>query len=701
MRIAWYTEDYHEEYRTGSRRRGAAPHAAVAAAIAASCAAVNAQDSRAGQTFALGTIEIIGQREPAAVSATTEIIEAAELAARHRDDLSEALDLISGVSVQNLGQRRERLISIRGFSSRQVPLYIDGVPVYVPYDGNVDLARFGVDYVSEVVVSKGLASLLYGPNTLGGAVNVVSRRPTQPLETFARYVVELDDALDGIENRIAASIAGNRDRWYGHLTVSHADSEGYRLPDDFQPVAAEDGGRRESADSADTVVSAKIGLVPNEHDEYVLSYYRQDGEKVDPPYAGSYLRSATRPDGVQVRFWKWPYWDKESLYFMARNAFTGQGTLRWRLFYDSFRNSLESYDDATFTTQTRPYAFRGSRYDDYTYGAGAELEWRWGETQITRVAAHFRQDVHREAQTHPFSPEERLESATFDVAIEHEWRVTDRLSLTPSYSHMTQPGETVQVYDDASQTFVPVSTNRADANNAQLVATYRFDDARSLVAGMSRKTRFPTLKERFSGGLGSAVPNPGLGPETALHYEIGYRRRGGNWSARIALFQSDLNDAIESITIEPTACSSPPCTQQRNVGEQRNRGIELSVDYAPLSTLRLSGQANWLDRDNRSNPDIRPTGTPEHKYLLAADWEFFPRWRLSVDAQHESERFSNSRGTRVASSFTLVNGFVRWTPVQRLGVELGVRNLGDELYAYEEGFYEAGRTWLGQIDYRF
>jgi iron complex outermembrane receptor protein len=28
-----------------------------------------------------------------------------------------------------------------------------------------------------------------------------------------------------------------------------------------------------------------------------------------------------------------------------------------------------------------------------------------------------------------------------------------------------------------------------------------------------------------------------------------------------------------------------------------------------------------------------------------------------------------------------------------------VRNATDELYAYEEGFFEPGRTWLAQIDY--
>ena len=31
--------------------------------------------------------------------------------------------------------RNEKTLTVRGFDSRQVPLFIDGIPVYVPYDG--------------------------------------------------------------------------------------------------------------------------------------------------------------------------------------------------------------------------------------------------------------------------------------------------------------------------------------------------------------------------------------------------------------------------------------------------------------------------------------------------------------------------------------------------------------------------------------
>src|SRR6201999_4345643 len=67
----------------------------------------------ADDSFALGTIEIIGQRMASDSAVTTDTVLATELAARHRDDLSQALDLVPGVAIENTGQRRERTISLR------------------------------------------------------------------------------------------------------------------------------------------------------------------------------------------------------------------------------------------------------------------------------------------------------------------------------------------------------------------------------------------------------------------------------------------------------------------------------------------------------------------------------------------------------------------------------------------------------------
>jgi len=674
-------------------------NAIVFAVSVAVAGAAHAEAPPADDTFSLGTVEIIGHRIAADTAVTTETVNAKVLADRHRDDLSEALDLIPGAAIQNTGARRERTISIRGFNSRQIPLFIDGVPVYVPYDGNVDLSRFGVDYISQVVVSKGLASLLYGPNTLGGAINIVSRKPTEGFEAAGRAEIEANDHFDTDSNRVNASAGGTNGRIYALITGSYGTSNGYRLPDAFMPVAAQPAGERLDASDRDTLMTAKLGW-QNENDEVALSYYRQVGSKYDPPYAGQYLKTNARPDGVQVHYWKWPYWMKESIYLVGRDATTSQGTLRWMLFNDTFRNSLSSYDDATFTTHTRPYAFYGSVYNDYSYGGNADFEWSWNEQHTTRIASHFKRDVHREFQALPALPVMHLDIPTYDVAIEHEWRVWSGLSLTPSYSYMWQPEQTVQVYNSNVKSYSSIATDRASANNGQLVANYQVREGLSVFAGVSRKTRFPTIKERFSGGLGSVVPNPGLKPESALHVEAGAQEKGTHWSARLALFQSRLRDAVQSISLAPTACSVSPCTELENIGKQRNRGFELTGTYSPVDSLHLTGEIDLVQIDYIDNPALKPVGAPENKYRLTGDWNFLPKLFVRADWQHESARFSTSNATRVAASFNLVNAFVRFEPSSHFGAEIGVRNATNELYAYEEGFYEPGRTWLAQVDFR-
>jgi iron complex outermembrane receptor protein len=127
--------------------------------------------------------------------------------------------------------------------------------------------------------------------------------------------------------------------------------------------------------------------------------------------------------------------------------------------------------------------------------------------------------------------------------------------------------------------------------------------------------------------------------------------------------------------------------------------VEITGGYAPFETLRFEGEVDIVQVDFLNNPALKPTGTPENKYRITGDWRVIPQVRIRADAQHESARYSTSTGTRVAGAFNLVNVFLRYEPVRQLGVELGVRNATDELYAYEEGFFERGRTWLAQIDF--
>ena len=97
-------------------------------------------------------------------------------------DVGAAVSVQPGVTVSAGGARNEQMVYVRGFDSRQVPLFLDGIPQYVPYDGYVDFTRFTTMDLSEIRVAKGAASLLYGPNIMGGAINLVTRKPVKEFE---------------------------------------------------------------------------------------------------------------------------------------------------------------------------------------------------------------------------------------------------------------------------------------------------------------------------------------------------------------------------------------------------------------------------------------------------------------------------------------------------------------------------------------
>lgn len=665
---------------------------AMAVGIACAIAAAGAHASeapKADEVVPLGVVEVIGNavdtRPPGA-----DVLDVEQIRAQGRRNIAEALDLLPGVTRQNFGQRRDALVNVRGFDSRQVTLYIDGVPVYVPYDGNLDLARLGVEDLSRIVVTKALTSVLYGPNALGGSINLVSRRPQEEFEGRAYAGFDLDRSGDLPAYRAGGRFGTRQGSWYAQASAAWQDADYYTLPSGYPRSANQPGEHRANSGARDLDLSLKLGWTPNATDEYALNLYRVDDSKQTPPYAG-------HAPGVAARYWRWPKWDKDGAYFISRTRVLDSADLSLRLYYDSFQNELRSYDDVTYTTQRRPYAFT-SLYDDHTYGFSVALEQRWSEDQVTRAALHGKQDFHRESDALG-APWERFKDRTWSAALEHEWRPHAAWTITPGVSwNLLQ----AQRADDlqAGNRIVPFAVGSDVAFNGQLVAAWQATDTLQLYTGISRKTRFPTLKDRYSYRLGSAIPNPGLKPEDSDNLEVGAQGTQGALGYKLALFDSRLRDAIQSITLEPTACASPPCSQLRNVGRARHRGVELSGDLALSQDGSIRATYSYVQRRNIAQPSVLPTDTPRQKLFAALDWRFAAGWQATLSADAESKRWSNSSGTRVAGGFTVVEASLRGS-VASLELGLGVRNAFDRRYSYLEGFPEAGRTFFVELGKNF
>ena len=103
---------------------------------------------------------------------------------------------------------------IRGFDRFQSTLSVDGIRVYLPADNRLDIGFFPTATLSQIQVQKGYISVLSGPGAIGGALNLVTRKPTQPFEYDARAGVSL--AGNGEYNGYNASllVGGATDRFY-------------------------------------------------------------------------------------------------------------------------------------------------------------------------------------------------------------------------------------------------------------------------------------------------------------------------------------------------------------------------------------------------------------------------------------------------------------------------------------------------------
>ncbi|MFH6934456.1 TonB-dependent receptor plug domain-containing protein [Flavobacterium sp. FlaQc-30] len=601
------------------------------------------------------------------------------MVSQNKMDVSRALNMLPGITLTASGPRNESMVSVRGFDLRQVPVYMDGIPVYVPYDGYVDLARFTTFDLAAIDVSKGFSSVLYGPNSLGGAINLVSRKPSQKLEYDGSLGIINENGYKGNLN-----IGSNIGKFYFQGGFSYLDRNSTRMSSNFVPTANENGGQRDNSYRTDQKISFKIGWTPTEKSEYAIGYINQQGEKGNPVYTGSDPLNSLL---LKPRYWQWPNWDKESFYFISNSNFDDKNSLKTRLYFDRFKNTLDSYDDASYTKQTKPYAFE-SIYNDYTYGGNLEYNTKFIPKNDLKIAFHFKEDVHRENNLG--EPVRHFIDNTVLVGIEDIYKVTPKFTVIPGVSYNIRKNTEAEDYNSTTKVISDYpSAGASDAFNAQIGFFYQLNEAQKLGATVSQKTRFATIKDRYSYRMGTAIPNPDLKPEKAVNYELNYTAGLFNKvTFQTALFYSKLSDAILNVSNV-----QPGKSQMQNFGEAEYLGVEAQINYEILSNLSLNVNYTYIERNNITNPNIHFTDVPNTKVMGTLEYKPITILRLIANSEFNSSRFSTSYGARVPD-YTLLNFYASGKIAKNFSIDAGINNIFDKNYCLVEGYPEEGRNFF-------
>src|SRR5215831_14473490 len=519
-----------------------APHSAEAQMVAA------ANPAMQNNVFDLGQIEQVTiTASPLSQSISRSVVTGEETFKFNALTVDRAIDLAAGAeSGSTGGPRNERLYFVRGFDRFQSPLYVDGIRVYLPQDNRLDLGFFPTANLAQIQIDKGYVSVLSGPGALGGAINLVTSKPTQAFEYDARAGIQLgNEGYNGYN--MSGLLGGATDKHYWQASGAVTKTDHWALSDKFTPTASEDGGIRDHSDARNYNLNLKVGSTPNATDEYSFSYTGIWGKKD--------ATLSTIDTTASQKDWRWPYWDVQSLYFLSNTAIGGTAYVKTKLYYNSFRNGLYSYDNANYNTQTTSKAFN-SYYSDYAFGGSIEVGNSFLDGRdILKGALFYRRDNHVEWQqifTPKFTePHQQSEEDTYSVALENRFRVTDQIDFVAGASYDWRHLLIAQDYVDPTATKPGVLVNypTADGNapNVQGALIYNYSDSGHVYANVSDRSRFPTLFERFSTRFNSTLSNPNLKAERAVNYEIGGGDTFFNTRFDAAVFYSDVTNALENV----------------------------------------------------------------------------------------------------------------------------------------------------------
>ena len=564
------------------------------------------------EVFSLGDLVIRDTGDTALRTPSVSVVTEQSIRDAGAQTVDQALYLVPGVTLQS-GGKNSRHISIRGFEESELKVLVDGIPANETYFRTIDLSQIPAAAVSEIIVIRGLPSVLYGANSMGGVVNIVTKKggekPSASGEVLVSDYSTLHTALGGGFQESNINV---------HVTYAYQTSDGFPCSSDLDaddPYVGvkskyhENGGLRENSDYRKQALTGKVGY-DTEPSKLYLSFDWHDNVM-----------------GVPVeynRYWRFTEWNQGQLNLVGEQQ-CGPVMVKARGFYFMHDDTLEDDAEKTVAYGGKSW-FDKSAYDDYSAGGSVQADWDTAENNVLRGGMNyqFEQNRQREYNTKNavgkvirdgWSEDSVYETEMWNFAAEDEWTWSKWVTVLGVSYDLYQPVRSAEVEPGDS----------IGAANPQLTTRYTFSDEASVFAGAGRKTRFPHMKELYSEHAGG---NPDLDPEYTDTADAGLEVRpfAPEMPLRLTLdvFYNDIRDRIESVSI------SDDESQYQNVGHAVTRGTELGLIYDPVTNVQVGAAYTFLDAWNEDT-DQRLQYEPRHQLAGSCRWTV--GWGVSVLAQ--------------------------------------------------------------------
>jgi len=538
---------------------------------------------------------VYGEQKPINAIIASKVIGSIELKTKGIRNLAQALEYTAGIDIQPVG-KGESHISMRGFDQVASKVLIDGVPAYEGFFGLVDLSAIPAQAIEKIIIEKGASSVLYGPNTMGGVVNVITRKGAliHNRETEVSFT-----AGDYNSRNYGISHSANLGKINYYLGYDRRVSDGFALAGGFDNSNTwvgensgynENGGLREFSDFNKQSLVANIGY--------------ESGGKTRGNLSLSYLDNKHACPVELNRYWRFTKWYQWQLSLAGEHKFSQRAIVSSRFFYVDHTDELTDYTELTYQAGGKTW-FDKSRYDDFSYGGDMQFRYTAGTRNLFRLGLNFQKDRNDQKEYNArnfygdiivgWSPVQSYEANTYNIGGEDLIKLTDRIFITPgvAYSYFKPIKSADMPSPAAIGTF-----------NPQIGMSVDITKKATLITSVARKVRFPRLKELYSTHAGG---NPDLKAEQTIASEIGidYAFSDIN-SISVSWFRNDIENLIERVRNESNEWV------YQNIGRALFTGIETQIRSLPISRVSAEISYTYLDAKNKEG-NSKVACRPEHK----------------------------------------------------------------------------------------
>jgi outer membrane receptor protein involved in Fe transport len=566
---------------------------------------------------------------------TTSLIKREKIESLSPKDLSEVLSYTSGTFISS-GSKNEFRIKIRGFESQRIVLLYDGIPIYEPFFNSFDLKTIPAEEVENIKVVKGASSVLYGPNALGGIINIITRRPRPPSFSL-KTLYGSNDSLN-----ISSSGALNWKNVFFSGFASFDKSDGFKCNKNGENTL------RENSDYERRNVTGKVYYYPNQKSEILLeaAYYWSE---FGVPLATEYYFP---------RYWRFKSWNRLQLNLGGTFSLLKNGHLKFRSYYVRHDNILDAFTDASMNE-----LMWESTYDNDSYGAFLLGTVPYLARNELKFSLNYRDDNIR-TQDDRGGEWEEFQHQTFSVGFENHFGLNPRLKLAAGVNL-----DYLRKYSGDNKTSL----------NPILGLKFNPYEYIDIHLTFSQKSRFPSMKSLYS----SLAGNPDLKDERGTSYEFGLRYER-SFLLSSAIFYNRIKDLIGAVRL-PSGFQT-----NLNIGKANIFGFELEAQKV-FSWMSFS--ANYTYLKARNEEEERPLDlVPESQlnfvlHATAKNKLQFTLWGLAVSSS-EVKIFDDI--VRIPGYFVL--NAVLSKSFSNFAIFIKGENLFNKYYVTEPGYPMRART---------